>query len=279
MRPSFRGVVDNQVHAGGGFQSPDVAALAADDATLHVFAGQGYGGHCLLAHIIPGIALDGAGDDFLGLAIGRFFGFGFDNAHHTRRLMAGARFNFLEQAIFGLLGGQPGHFLQAAFLLVQAASQFLGLFLQLALLAGLFLFLGQDVVFLLGHAFHFFLQALAHILEFFLAAFQFALLFLVFIFHFSLLVEQFVLTLDKNFLFLGLGLFTGFFHDALGQIIGVADAFVAEMALKPEAEPRAAENGEDDADGKKENADHAASPGYVDGLKPDMLFSTRVGNV
>ena len=35
----FGGVVNNQVHTGGGLQGADVAALAADDAALHVVVG------------------------------------------------------------------------------------------------------------------------------------------------------------------------------------------------------------------------------------------------
>ena len=41
-----RGIVDDEVHARGGFQRADVAALAADDAALHFIAGQRH--HCLL---------------------------------------------------------------------------------------------------------------------------------------------------------------------------------------------------------------------------------------
>ena len=36
----FRGIVDDQIHAGSGLQCADVAALAADDAALHFIAGQ-----------------------------------------------------------------------------------------------------------------------------------------------------------------------------------------------------------------------------------------------
>ena len=150
----FRRVVDDEIHAGGGFERTDVAAFAADDAALHVFARQGDGRHGLFAHIVAGVALNGAGQNFLGLSVGGFLGLGFDDAHHLGGFMAGARFNFLEQAGLGLFGRQTGNFLKAAFLLVELGLHLRFLFGEHALALGLFLFLRQNVVLLLRDALH-----------------------------------------------------------------------------------------------------------------------------
>ena len=58
-------VVDYELDAGGGFEGADVAALAADDASLEVVARQvdhRYGG---LDGVLGGAALNGVGDDLL----------------------------------------------------------------------------------------------------------------------------------------------------------------------------------------------------------------------
>ena len=55
----LRRVVDDQVHAGQGLQGADVAALAADDAALHLVIGQGNHTDGDLGHMVGGAALDG----------------------------------------------------------------------------------------------------------------------------------------------------------------------------------------------------------------------------
>ena len=62
----LRGVVDHHVDAGDLLEGPDVAALAADDAALHLVAGQVHGGHDRFRGLLGGDALDGADHDVLG---------------------------------------------------------------------------------------------------------------------------------------------------------------------------------------------------------------------
>lgn len=78
----FGRVIDDQINAGSSLQRADIAPFTADDASLHVFAGQSHGGDGLFPHIVSGITLDGAGKDFLGLAICRFPCLAFDMTHH-----------------------------------------------------------------------------------------------------------------------------------------------------------------------------------------------------
>ncbi len=54
-------VVDDDIDARGHLQSPDVAALAADDPALHVVGGQVDDGHRRLDDVLGGGPLDGVG--------------------------------------------------------------------------------------------------------------------------------------------------------------------------------------------------------------------------
>ena len=55
-----------------GFQGADVAALAADDAALHLVVGQGHHGHGALRHMVGGTALDGQRDLLPGVGLSLF---------------------------------------------------------------------------------------------------------------------------------------------------------------------------------------------------------------
>ena len=63
-------VVDDDVHAGDDLEGADVAALAADDAPLHVVAGQVHDRDRRLGDVVGGVALDREADDLAGLALG-----------------------------------------------------------------------------------------------------------------------------------------------------------------------------------------------------------------
>src|ERR687897_3265708 len=64
------GVVDDQVDAGDGLEGPDVAALAADDAALHVVRRQREDSDGRLRGLLGRDPLDGQGDDLAGAAVG-----------------------------------------------------------------------------------------------------------------------------------------------------------------------------------------------------------------
>ncbi|GAA3422207.1 hypothetical protein GCM10018952_71490 [Streptosporangium vulgare] len=57
----FRRVVDDQVDAGGRLEGPDVAALTADDAPLHLVTGQVQDAHHGLGGLLGGHPLEPPG--------------------------------------------------------------------------------------------------------------------------------------------------------------------------------------------------------------------------
>lgn len=105
----FRGVVDDQVDPGQGLKSPDVPALAPDDAALHRVRGDGNHADRELARGFRGLALDGLGQD-LG---GALFGLEADLFHRGLDLERPFFLEFSleldEQAPLGLLAGETGH--------------------------------------------------------------------------------------------------------------------------------------------------------------------------
>jgi hypothetical protein len=66
-------VVDDDVDAGGLLERADVAALAADDAALHLVGRQADDGDGALGGVVGGDALDGEREDVARLAL-RFRG-------------------------------------------------------------------------------------------------------------------------------------------------------------------------------------------------------------
>ena len=52
-------VVDDQINTGCGFDGPDIAPLAPNYPSFHLFVGKGYNRNGLLRHIVPSIALYG----------------------------------------------------------------------------------------------------------------------------------------------------------------------------------------------------------------------------
>ena len=120
-------IVDDQIDAGRGFQGADVAALAADDAALHVIVGQGHDRHGGLRHLIGGTLLNGHGDDVARLFVALFLGAAFDVAHHDGGVMIGVLLDAGHEDVARLFHGHVGDALQLALLLV---VQLLGLGLQ-----------------------------------------------------------------------------------------------------------------------------------------------------
>jgi len=169
----FRGVVDDEIDAGGGLDGPDVAALAADDAALHLLGRQGHGGDGLLGHEVAGIALDGQGQDLLAVLVGGLLGLHLDLPHHAGGLMPGLGLDLLHEPLFRLFHGEAGDFLQPLVVFVGEPGQLFRLFRELAFLAGQPLFRGQHLGFLLDDLLLLFLQALAaaqHLIFFFVEA-------------------------------------------------------------------------------------------------------------
>ncbi len=123
-RDGLRGVVNDQVHTGDGFQGADVPALPADDPALHFVVGQGHHGDSGLSGVIGGAALDGGGDDFPALFLGLVLELGLDFLDLHGSFVADVLLHGLKQVFLGLLLGQLGDPFQGLQMLF---PQFLGL--------------------------------------------------------------------------------------------------------------------------------------------------------
>ena len=204
----FRRIIDDQINARRGFQRADVAALATDDASLHIIVGQGDHGNGGFRHMIRRALLNGGGDDIARLLIRLFLGALFDFAHHHGGVVISILLNAVDQDVFGFLAGHVGDALQ---LLLLAIVHFLRFGFQTFRLAMLFVEL-------------FFAQLqIVHLLIYLLlagvyAAFQarnLAAAVANFLIQFVLQADNFFLGFQDSFLFLILRLARRFLQQAL----------------------------------------------------------------
>ena len=107
-------VVDDQVDAGRELERADVAALAADDAALHVVARQIDDGDRGLDGVVGGAALDGLGDDGAGAVGGLLARFGLEALDQARGVAPRVGFDLLDQQLARLVAGQAGEPLEIA---------------------------------------------------------------------------------------------------------------------------------------------------------------------
>ena len=129
-------VVDDEVHARGGLERPDVAAFAADDAALQVVRGKLDDGDRGLDDRVRGQPLDGHADDPAGLLGRLLVGLLLDAADEPGRLEPGLVLDGLDEVALGVDGGQPGDLLQTLPLLVDDRLDLGLLVLQPLLLVG-----------------------------------------------------------------------------------------------------------------------------------------------
>ena len=114
----FGGVVNDEIHAGNGFQGPDVPALPADDPSLHLVIGQGHHGNGGLRGMIGGAALNGGGDNLPGLFLGLVLELLLDLLDLHGSIVADILLHRAKQELLGLLLGQAGDLLQSGELLL-----------------------------------------------------------------------------------------------------------------------------------------------------------------
>ena len=109
---ALRRVVDDQVDAGRRLDGADVAALAADDAALHVVARQVDDRDRALGDELAGQPLDRDRDDLLRLAIRVLARLLLDLADPLRRFAARLLGHLLHEGSPGFLARQPGRLLE-----------------------------------------------------------------------------------------------------------------------------------------------------------------------
>jgi len=225
----FGGIVDDEVDAGGGLQGADVAALAADNAALHVVVGQGDNGYGGFGHVIGGALLDGQGNDIAGFLFALFLGLGLDVADHGGGVVEGILLHALNDDLLGLVLGHGGDALQFSGLL---GDHRLGFFLHLLDLGLLFVeaFLaGFHVVGLLVQGFFTLDQSAFVALHFVAALTHFALVLGLFAVAFSLGLKDFFLGLQHLFLFVLIRLADGIVVEVLGVFFRAADFLFSDV--------------------------------------------------
>ena len=112
------GVVDDQVDAGDRLEGPDVAALAADDAALHVVRRQGEDRDGRLRGLLGGDPLDGQGDDLARAAVGLLPRLLLEVADQAHGVALGVLLDLLDEDRLGLGGGHGRDLLEAAAVLL-----------------------------------------------------------------------------------------------------------------------------------------------------------------
>ena len=101
-------VVHDHIHTGGLLEGFDVASVASDDASLHLFVGQGDHGAGHFGHMLGGHALDGIRDQLAGALFTLFTRFRFDLADDAGHVAAGFFFNGGKQFLAGIVRGHLG---------------------------------------------------------------------------------------------------------------------------------------------------------------------------
>ena len=106
------GVVDDQVDAGHRLEGTDVAALAADDAALHLVPGQVQHRDHRLAGLLGRDPLDGQGDDLAGPLLALRPGLVLDVPDDEGRFALGLVLDRGDELRLGRVRGEPGDALQ-----------------------------------------------------------------------------------------------------------------------------------------------------------------------
>ena len=100
--------------AGDGLERPDVAALAADDAALHVVGRELDHRHGGGGGVAGGEPADAGRDDVADAAVGLLLGLLLDAADHLRHVVADVVLGLLERALAGLRLGHARRALELA---------------------------------------------------------------------------------------------------------------------------------------------------------------------
>ena len=113
-----RRVVDDEVDAGQVLEGADVAALAPDDAALHVVGGELDDADGRLGGMAGGEPLHDDGEDVADAPVGLPLGLLLDGADDLRAVVAGLVLELLEQLLAGLRGRHAGDALEREDLLL-----------------------------------------------------------------------------------------------------------------------------------------------------------------
>ena len=129
----LRGVVDDEVDAGHVLEGADVAAFAADDATLHVVGGQVHDRHGGLGHVVGGGALDRQREDVARPPVGLAARLLLDLTHQLGHVVARVVLGLLEEQLPGLRGAHPRDAFERGDGFVASGSELVGELLHVVL--------------------------------------------------------------------------------------------------------------------------------------------------
>src|SRR5512135_2536742 len=119
----LRSVIDDHVHTGDRLERADVAALAADDATFHVVAGQVQNRDYRLGRLLGRDPLNGQRHDPAAALLALLSGLRLDVADEDGRLPLGLLLDEPDQLGLGLGRGEPGDALEGEPALLLDVSQ------------------------------------------------------------------------------------------------------------------------------------------------------------
>ena len=103
----FGCLIHHQVHAGHGFERPDIAPFPADNAALHAVIRNRHDGNRGFGDIVPGDPLNRTGDDFFRLAIRSLLGLILNALDHLGRIEFRFLFHLKHNRRLGLIGRHP----------------------------------------------------------------------------------------------------------------------------------------------------------------------------
>ena len=247
-------VVDDEVDAGGLLQGPDVAALAPDDATLHLIGGDGHDGDRGLCGVVDHDPLDGGDDHGARLVLGVLAGRALDGTHEAHGIMLGLLADLLHEHGLGLLGRQAADPLEGLHLLAAGGRQLGPLRLELLLADE------QLAVALLEHV-----RALVELLvtgqEAPLEGGQVVALDATLLVELTMEADLLLLGLEDELLLLGARLG----HDALGLLVGSLDGLRSDESTRHETDREPADGHHEQDDRHDDGFVHLSLPSSADG--------------
>ena len=233
------GIVDDQLDTRQGLQLLDVPALAADDASLHLLAGQRHRGNGGLGYEVARASLNGQCHDAAGLIVGLLTVLLLQLHNALCLLVADLLLQLGDQLCLSLLGGIARDLFQHELLLVQSGVDlladcvaFLELLVQLLVLLVQLLALLIQILFLLGKTG--------------LGTGHLGAALLDLLLHVVLLAHDLFLGGEKCFLLQRLGLLGAFLDQLLGLLLGGTDLGLGHVL--------AVENTHQSAHGQANNA-------------------------
>ena len=99
----FRRIINDEINARRRFKGADIAALAADDAALHIVIGQIDNGNCRFSHMVSRATLNRQRDDITGFLFALFLGLAFNVADHGSGVMISFFLNAVHHHLAGFI--------------------------------------------------------------------------------------------------------------------------------------------------------------------------------